>query len=122
MVGVVTAQLLRLQHSVDPNPTFGYYILGKPLAGIFIACSIAVTLLGAFRFWRQQNAMIRGKVHAGGWEILVMMAGSIVVSPYSALRDLIYGDVADSNFSSSYVYCCSCCCLLQISGRRSKKA
>lgn len=24
---------------------------------------------GAFRFWRQQNALMRGRILAGGWEI-----------------------------------------------------
>ena len=27
-----------------------------------------ILALGTYRFWRQQNAMLRGKVHAGGWE------------------------------------------------------
>ena len=27
-----------------------------------------ILVLGTYRFWRQQNAMLRGKVHAGGWE------------------------------------------------------
>ena len=30
---------------------------------------MVILLLGAYRFWRQQNAILRGKVHAGGWEV-----------------------------------------------------
>ena len=79
MTGVILAQLFRLQHSLHPDEHLGFYVLGIPLASTFIACAIAVALLGAFRFWRQQSAIVRGKVLAGGWEVLVIMGGSLVV-------------------------------------------
>ncbi len=72
MTSVTVAQLFRLQRSAHPGVTFGYYALGKPLSGFFMAAAILVGLLGAFRFWRQQNAMLRRKVHAGGWEVVVI--------------------------------------------------
>lgn len=80
MVGVTTAQLFRLQHSLNPNPSIGYFVLGIPLAASFIGFGVVVLLVGAFRFWRQQNAMIRGRVRAGGWEITAVMVLSILVS------------------------------------------
>ena len=80
MTGVIIAQLFRLQHSETPNPELGYYVLGVPLAATFIAFGMVVLFIGAFRFWRQQNALARGKVHAGGWEITAIMAISILVS------------------------------------------
>ncbi|ORY05078.1 hypothetical protein BCR34DRAFT_448932, partial [Clohesyomyces aquaticus] len=79
MTGVLTAQLFRLQHSINPSPTFGFFVLGIPLAATFIGLGALVLLIGAFRFWRQQRAMIRGKVHAGGWEITAIMGLSIVL-------------------------------------------
>jgi len=79
MTGVITAQLFRLQRHPSPDPTFGYFVLGIPLASLFIAASVATVLLGAWRFWRQQSAMVRGKVLAGGWEINVIMGGSLIV-------------------------------------------
>ncbi|KAK7609954.1 hypothetical protein JOL62DRAFT_557257 [Phyllosticta paracitricarpa] len=79
MTGVILAQLFRLQHSLHPDAHLGFYVLGIPLASTFIGCAIAVALLGAFRFWRQQSAIIRGKVLAGGWEMLVIMIGSLLV-------------------------------------------
>ncbi|KAH7025404.1 hypothetical protein B0J12DRAFT_385417 [Macrophomina phaseolina] len=79
MMGVITAQVMRLQHAPNPDPKFGYYALGKPLAAVFITSAILVVLLGAIRCWRQQDAMVRGKVHAGGWEILTIMIGSLVL-------------------------------------------
>ncbi|OCL03549.1 hypothetical protein AOQ84DRAFT_347547 [Glonium stellatum] len=79
IMGVITAQLFRLQHSINPNPNLGFFVLGIPLAVIFIATAILVLLLGAFRFWKQQNALVRGKIHAGGWEINTIMCLTIVL-------------------------------------------
>lgn len=69
VVSVIIAQLFRLEHAQNPNRVFGYFALGIPLACVCIGTATVVLLLGAYRFWRQQNAMLRGKVHAGGWEI-----------------------------------------------------
>lgn len=69
IVGVLIAQLFRLQHTERPDRELGYFVLGIPLAVVCIGCSMLVLALGTYRFWRQQNAMLRGKVHAGGWDI-----------------------------------------------------
>lgn len=79
MTGVVIAQLFRLQKSPTASTSFGFYVTGEPLAACFIASSIVVVLLGAFRFWRQQGAMTRGKVWAGGWEVYTTMALAIAL-------------------------------------------
>jgi len=80
MVGVIIAQLFRLQSSELPGGEIGYFVLGVPLAACFIVGSIVVIVLGAVRFWRQQTAMARGKVWAGGWEVLGIMGTGILVS------------------------------------------
>ncbi|KAF2801837.1 uncharacterized protein BDZ99DRAFT_469350 [Mytilinidion resinicola] len=80
MTGVVIAQLFRLQHALHPNPALGFFVLGIPLAATFIGAAVVILLIGAFRFWRQQNAIIRGYVYAGGWEITSIMILVIVVS------------------------------------------
>lgn len=69
MISVIIAQLYRLEHAQNPNKVFGYFTLSLPLACICIGAAIVVLLLGAYRFWRQQNAILRGKVHVGGWEM-----------------------------------------------------
>lgn len=79
MIGVLIAQLYRLQHAPETDPLFGYFVLSRPLACIFQCAAGSMILLGAFRFWRQQNAMARGKVHAGGWEVLTICIGSFLV-------------------------------------------
>jgi len=77
--GIVVAQLFRLQHSYNPNLEFGFFVTGIPLAACFIFLAIIVQVIGFIRFWRQQKAMIRGKVLAGGWEINVVMGGSMLL-------------------------------------------
>ncbi|QDS67708.1 hypothetical protein FKW77_005605 [Venturia effusa] len=79
MTGVTIAQLFRLQHSYNPDRDFGFFVTGIPLAACFISSAIILLLLGAIRFWRQQNAMVRGKVIAGGWEVNAIMIGSILL-------------------------------------------
>lgn len=79
MTGVTIAQLFRLQHSYNPEKDFGFFVTGTPLAACFIIAAIIVLSLGAIRFWRQQSAIVRGKVIAGGWEINVIMIGAILV-------------------------------------------
>ena len=79
VVSVIIAQLFRLQHTERPNKQIGYFVLGIPLACIFIGAAMVVQLMGTYRFWRQQNAMLRGKVHAGGWEINVIAVVYLVV-------------------------------------------
>ncbi|KAF2200193.1 hypothetical protein GQ43DRAFT_374412 [Delitschia confertaspora ATCC 74209] len=79
MTGVVVAQLFRLQHALTPNLKFGYFILGIPLSASFICAAILVLLLGAYRFWRQQSALVRGRCYAGGWEIVVILGISLVL-------------------------------------------
>ncbi|KAL6716030.1 hypothetical protein ACLMJK_006992 [Lecanora helva] len=74
MLAVIIAQLFRLQHTSTPNKSLGFFVISTPLACICIAAAILVLLLGSYRFWRQQNAMLRGKVHAGGWEINAISA------------------------------------------------
>ena len=45
---------------------------------------MVIVLIGAFRFWRQQNAMAREKYHVGGWETisvgLITLAVSVAAS------------------------------------------
>lgn len=80
MLGTLIAQLFRLQHSGNPGTTLGFYEIGVPLATACNGAAAIVVLLGAYRFWRQQNALARGKVYAGGWEVvgiglLVLLVG-----------------------------------------------
>ena len=80
MTGVMIAQLYRLQHRENPSPVFGYFVLSKPLSVIFQSAALVVVLLGCIRFWRQQSAMAIGKMHAGGWELILIAIGSFLVS------------------------------------------
>ncbi|CAI6279865.1 unnamed protein product [Periconia digitata] len=79
MAGVLTAQLFHLQRSVYPNPTMGFFVVGIPLSVTFIGFGMVVLLVGAYRFWLQQNAIVRGKIYAGGWDIVCLMVLSILI-------------------------------------------
>jgi uncharacterized membrane protein YidH (DUF202 family) len=81
MIGVTVAQLFRLQHTPSPNTIFGFYVLGKPLACICQGSAIYSLLLGAYRSWRHQHAMVRGKAIAGGLEVFLLGVGVLAVSP-----------------------------------------
>ncbi|KAN0072470.1 hypothetical protein V8E54_009399, partial [Elaphomyces granulatus] len=67
MQGVVVAQLFRL-HEIQTS-RFNFYSVGIPLSVASHSCAILIALMGALRFWRQQNAIARGKIHSGGWEV-----------------------------------------------------
>ncbi|CAI7638476.1 unnamed protein product [Penicillium glandicola] len=69
MQGVLVAQLFRLQRSLTEVDRLSFHEVGIPLAVICHFVAVIVALIGAFRFWRQQNAVARGKVYAGGWEL-----------------------------------------------------
>ncbi|KAH9220506.1 hypothetical protein DL95DRAFT_329108 [Leptodontidium sp. 2 PMI_412] len=79
MLGIVVAQLFRLQHNPTPNPHFGFFVLGKPLAIICQGTAIYTILIGVFRTWRSQNAIVRGKAISGGFEIVALAGGIFVI-------------------------------------------
>ncbi|EUC32366.1 hypothetical protein COCCADRAFT_37672 [Bipolaris zeicola 26-R-13] len=87
VTGVIIAQLFRLQHSPHPQPHFGFYKIGKPLSATFICMGIVVVLVGAIRFWRLQNALMRGKAIAAGWEVNVVMGlvGSLMLGTFGLI-------------------------------------
>ncbi|KGO58196.1 protein of unknown function DUF202 [Penicillium expansum] len=67
--GVLIAQLFRLQAAEALADRLGFRQVGTPLSVACHCLAIIVALVGAYRFWRQQNAISRGKVYAGGWEL-----------------------------------------------------
>ncbi|KAA8892924.1 hypothetical protein FN846DRAFT_788622 [Sphaerosporella brunnea] len=79
LMSVIVMQLQVLQHSPNPDYTFGFYILGKPLAAALVSCAICVSLLGFVRWWRWQNALVRGRALCGGWEVRVVGVGAFLV-------------------------------------------
>lgn len=69
MQGVLIAQLFRLQRSKSSGDRLMFYQVGIPLSVAFYCVAVVVALIGAYRFWRQQSAISKGKVYAGGWEL-----------------------------------------------------
>ncbi|UPX11689.1 uncharacterized protein EKO05_0002281 [Ascochyta rabiei] len=79
MIGVMIAQLFRIQRAENPDPKIGFYVIGEPLSVAFIGMAIFVLLVGAMRFWRLQDALVRGKALAGGWEVFAIMGMSALL-------------------------------------------
>lgn len=85
MLGVIVAQLYRLQHVPTPDPVFGYFEISKPISCIFHVSAACVALLGSVRFFHQQHLMAIGKVRAGGWELMVIGVYVLLVSEEAEL-------------------------------------
>lgn len=79
MLGVTVAQLYRLQNTPDPHAAFGYFLLSKPLACLLQGAAMVLSLSGTFRYFRQQSALARGRVYAGGLEVLVICVSMFLV-------------------------------------------
>ncbi|OQD88782.1 hypothetical protein PENANT_c003G06866 [Penicillium antarcticum] len=60
--GVLIAQLFRLPAAEALADRLGFSHVGIPLSVTCHCVAIFVALLGAYRFWRQQNAIARGKI------------------------------------------------------------
>ncbi|CRG91679.1 hypothetical protein PISL3812_08729 [Talaromyces islandicus] len=83
MQGVLIAQIFRLQSATHTR--FDFRTVGVPLSIAYQCCAIVIAILGAYRFWRQQNAIARGKVVVGGWEInsmgfMTLLAGLVLLA------------------------------------------
>ncbi|KAL5336894.1 hypothetical protein BJX70DRAFT_400234 [Aspergillus crustosus] len=68
MQGALIAQLFRLQ-APSSTSALGYHEVGVPLSVTCHVAAIVTAVLGAHRFWKQQDAIAREKVYAGGWEL-----------------------------------------------------
>lgn len=110
MIGVLIAQLYRLQHSPTPSQIFGYFLLSKPLACIFQGAALYMACVGACRFFRQQSAMALGKVHAGGWELALSASFVLLVWPLNCFGSCFLTDFLDvaSAGPIRLAHCCRC--------------
>jgi uncharacterized membrane protein YidH (DUF202 family) len=87
MLGVIISQLFTLQKAIAPDPLLGYVAVGKPLGAICQCAAMFALLLGTHRWWRQQNAITRGKALAGGFELTLIGLVVLVVSSFLKLSD-----------------------------------
>ncbi|KAB8621909.1 hypothetical protein FH972_026018 [Carpinus fangiana] len=85
---VLVAQLLRLQQPLNTEiGRMTFLQLSLPLAILFQCAAIAVILAGAWRYWRLQNAIIRGKVITASIESIGtgMLVGSLMIVMFAVL-------------------------------------
>jgi uncharacterized membrane protein YidH (DUF202 family) len=69
MQGVLIAQLFRLQQQQSSTNDLTYYEVAIPLSVACHCVAVIVAVIGASRFWKQQNAVALGTIYAGGWEM-----------------------------------------------------
>jgi len=89
-------------------------VLGRPLGALFQVAAMALALIGAHRFWRQQMSMARGKVWASGWEIYAIMVMLVMVSSIAWTMIELKFTCADS-LTRSWYRACLCCSSWSIS-------
>lgn len=79
--GVAYALLFRTTTtSGPPEGNDLFFRSGIPIAVVFVVAGVAVVLLGAWRFYRQQNSLSRGKIRKAGWDLSLVFGIVAVVS------------------------------------------
>jgi uncharacterized membrane protein YidH (DUF202 family) len=79
-LGVLVTQLYTILNESDAKTGLGFHNIGIPISCLCHVIAMAIPILGACRFFRQQSVLARGKVHAGGWELNAIGAFSALVS------------------------------------------
>jgi hypothetical protein len=77
MLGTTVAQMFAIQQS---DSGYGYSMVGKPLSTVCFVFSIGTVVMGGFRSWRHQHAVLGGKALVGGLGVATLALGSLVVS------------------------------------------
>lgn len=80
MLGVVIAQLMRLTHSTNPNPVFGFFVVSLPLSSMCHIMALLIACVGFYRFMHWQKELVRGNAISSGWELLTVGTLSTLVS------------------------------------------
>lgn len=80
MMGVVIAQLMRLNTTDSPDPVFGYHTVAIPLSCACHLSAMMVVIVGASRFLHWQDQIAQGYAISSGWELLLIIGLSLAVS------------------------------------------
>ena len=79
MSSVLISQYYTLSiNSITPG-TLGAQNIGVPLGCAFLIWGMVINIIGAVRFLRMQNSMLRDKAIIGGWDLLLEGLGVGVV-------------------------------------------
>lgn len=83
ILGVVIAQLMRLQRSPTPDPSLGFLIISVPLSCTCHIMALLTACLGCYRFFQWQSTMTRGQAISGGFAITSLFAFTFLVSRFT---------------------------------------
>ena len=79
MLGVITSQMMRVLHSVHPDPVLGFFVISIPLSAVCHVMAVIISIVGCYRFLHWQAEMARGHAISGGWELVTTFSLSILV-------------------------------------------
>lgn len=79
--GVIIAQMSQVQRAVHPDRErqWKYYILGVPQGCICQGVAILFVVIGALRFFRSEQALLRGRARTNGWDLWLAVCLLFVV-------------------------------------------
>lgn len=80
MLGVVIAQFMRLQRSLNPDPVLGFFVVSVPFSCMCHVMALFTASLGCYRFFKWQSAMTKGQAMSGGRTIVSIFTLTFLVS------------------------------------------
>ena len=80
LTATVVGQLFLLNHKPNPNPAFGFHVIGKPLVSTLVGFALLFSILGWVRWFRWQRALLGGSCIVGGWDVEGLAGGMGLVS------------------------------------------
>ena len=104
MTGVIVSQVMRLTHTLAPDPTIGFFVVSVPLAAMCHGMALIVCILGLYRFLHWQSEMAHAHAISSGWELLVIFTLSILV-----IRDLATKSILLTKLIDTALHVCACC-------------
>jgi uncharacterized membrane protein YidH (DUF202 family) len=79
MLGVITAQCMRLLKRTNPDQVLGFYVASIPLSAMCHCMALLTAVIGCARFLHWQSAMARGKAISAGVEIMTVFGLTFAV-------------------------------------------
>jgi len=97
MIAVTISQLYKLS-TAPPSPgRLSAQQLGKPLSCSLLVSAIVVDVVGAARYVRQQKALVNGKIHSGGFDLLLVWALLSLVGSYRHFIPQSHSSISSTN-------------------------
>ena len=87
-----------------------YAELAKPISTLLMGLAMVIVFCGNMRFWRQQDAIIRGKIFTASWEPIVVGIIMLVVRRNPAFKVRISEMAPLTKLGCYWFTCCGVDC------------